>query len=141
MLGWFSQFLVFSSMLLGPFLPGVTVDDYGKMVVDMDKTRAAVHSAIPPITTDSTTRGDTVLAQIDRIAKVISEYNAGFERNGKDLVDLYLAYGSKPEEFQRVFARMDTQREEGYKKILDARFKMKEAMSPKEWKALFGQKG
>jgi hypothetical protein len=122
-------------------MPGVTVDDFGRMVVDMDKTRAAVQKVIPPTTAESTTRGNTVLSEIDQIAKAINDYNAGFTRNGKEVVNLYLAYGSKPEDFKRVFAQIDAEKENGQKKVLDARFKMKEAMTPQEWKALFNQKG
>jgi hypothetical protein len=141
MVGYFINISVFSLMLLGPFMPGITVDDFGRMVVDMDKTRVAVQKVIPPTTAESTARGNTVLSQIDQIAKAINEYNAGFTTNGKEIVNLYLAYDSKPEDFKRVFAQMDAEKENGQKKVLDARFKMKEVMTPQEWKALFNQKG
>ena len=36
---------------------------------------------------------------------------------------------------------MDAQRENGQRKIITARFKMKEVMIPQEWKAIFNQKG
>ncbi|MCU0576028.1 MAG: hypothetical protein MUD15_04275, partial [Desulfobacterota bacterium] len=108
-------------MLLGPFLPGITVDSYGRMVVDLDKTRAAIQEVIPPTTAESTARGEAVLSQIDQIAKAINEYNDAFTSNGKEFARLYLTHGSKPEDFQRVFTQMDAAREKGQKKILEAR--------------------
>jgi hypothetical protein len=96
---------------------------------------------IPPTNTENIARGDIVLSQIDQIAKAINEYNDAFASNGKEFAHLYLTHGSKPEDFQRVFTQMDTAREKGQKKILDARFKMKQAMTAQEWETVFKPQG
>ena len=141
LISMFLSVLTISSMVLGPFMPGITVDSYGRMVVDLDKTRAAIQKVIPPTTTENTARGDMVLSQIDQIVKATNEYNDAFASNGKEFARLYMIHGSKPEDFKGVFTQMDAAREKGQKKILDALFKMKQAMTPQEWEAVFKPQG
>ena len=137
----YTSIFIFSAMLVGPFMPGISVDDYGRMVMDREKAQEAVVKVIPPKKAGNTERCNTVLSQIDEIDKVVDEYNTGFMRDGAEIVNLYMKYDSKPEDFQRVFTRMDTLRENGQRKIVTARFKMKEVMTAEEWKAIFNQNG
>jgi hypothetical protein len=138
---YFTSILVFSAMVIGPFMPGITYDNYGRMIVDREKARGAIMKVIPPKKAENTARCNTAMAQIDEMANAVDEYNAAYTRDGAEIVTLYVKHDSKPEDFQKVFARMDEAREKGQKKILDARFKMKEVMTPQEWKEIFNPKG
>jgi hypothetical protein len=126
-----------TAMLFSPFMSGVTMDTHGQMVVDMDKTRTVIQQVIPPTTSENTSRGDQVLFQIDRIVKAINEYNESYGKSGREVVRLYTEYESKPEDFQKILAQMDTEKEAGQMKILDACFEMRKVMTPDEWKAVF----
>lgn len=132
-----SQYIVYSALLISPFLIGVTVDDYGNMVVDLAKTRAVIEQVIPADTPANTARIEKIMAQIGEISKAVNEYNASFKGSRNEIVHLYADYGSKPEDFQKALARLDVEREKGLNRILDACFKMKGVMTPQEWKAVF----
>jgi hypothetical protein len=135
-----SNLIVFTAILMGPFMPGVSVDTYGKMVMDANKTRAIVMTVIPQTTIESTTRCNAVLFQIDLITKAINEYNAIYVTNGKEVIRLYTTYSSKPEDFQRVLAQMDSEREAGQMKIMDALKEIRAIMTPEEWNAVMTQR-
>ena len=134
---YFTSILVFSMMFIGPFMPGITVDNYGRMVVDREKAKAGITKVIPCRKAENADRCKTALSQIDEMAAAVDEYNASFAKNGKDVAALYMKYDSKPEDFQKVYNLMDAQRDKGQKKLMDARFKMKDAMTAEEWGKLF----
>ena len=75
--------LMASIQVFGPFMPGVTVDQYGMMIVDVNKTRAVVMSVIPQDTIKNTKRCNMVLVQFDNITKAIDEYDMVFVKQGK----------------------------------------------------------
>lgn len=133
--------LIITSILFGPLIPNVTMDQYEKMVLDFDKTRIAVRAAMPQNTIEGAARCSKVLVQMDRVIKAVEDYDAVVSRQARGIIHLYLAHGSKPEDFQRTFAVMDEAREEAQNVIMDSRFKMKELMTPGEWKAVFGPQG
>jgi hypothetical protein len=56
--------------------------------------------------------------------KAVDEYNTAYTRDGVEYVNLYVKHDAKPEDFQKIFIRMDEGKGKGQKKILDARFKM-----------------
>lgn len=140
MLSLVSAVFIMGSELIGPSMPGVTVDMYGKMVMDVNKARATVQTVIPQTTIESTTRCNKVLFQMDRVSKTIDEFDELFARDGREIFQLSMQYDSRPEDFQRILVQQDTERENSQEKILEARFKMKEAMTPAEWNAVFGPK-
>jgi len=129
--------LIICNEMVGLFIPGATVNMYGQMKIDINQTRAVVEKVIPPKTIANTTRYDNVMLQFRNIMKAVDDYNTEFVKDGKEIVRLYVIYDSKPEEFQKVFAGMDAKRNEEEKKILEARFKMKDVMTQEEWKAVF----
>jgi hypothetical protein len=133
--------LIITSLLLGPFMPNVTMDQYEKMALDFDKTRIAIRTVMPQNTIEGTARCNKVLVQMDRVIKAVEDYDAVVSRQARGVIHLYLTHGSKPEDFQRTFTVMDEAREEAQNVIMDSRFKMKELMTPEEWKAVFGLQG
>jgi len=137
-MGILKSMLIMSLMFIGPFMPGITYNEAGMMVVDRVKAREAIEDVIPSKKAENRA---IVMSQIDEIANAVDEYNTGYVTDGNEVVNLFVKYDSKPEDFQKVFTRMDAAREKGQKRILDARFKMKEAMTPEEWKKIFAPKG
>ena len=123
--------------MVGLFIPGATVNMYGQMKIDINQTRAVVEKVIPPKTIANTARFDNVMLQFQNIMRAVDDYNTEFVKDGKEIVKLYVKHDSKLEEFQKVFAGMDAKRDEEVKKILEARFKMKDVMTQEEWKAVF----
>jgi len=136
-IAYITSALLFCNEIIGVFIPGATVNMYGQMKIDINKTRAVVEQVIPPRTIANTARFDNVMLQFQNMMTAVDNYNAEFVRGGKEIVNLYVKYDSKPEEFQKVFAGMDAKRDEEVKKIIEARFKMKDVMTQEEWKAVF----
>jgi hypothetical protein len=141
MISWLAALYILGAELYSPFMPGVTVNMYGQVAIDINQTKAAVETVIPPDTPGNKSRGEQVIFQIECIVRAIDEYNVVFKREGKEIVDLYLVHGSKLEDFQKVFSKMDSKKEIKQKQILESRFKMKEVMTREEWKALFSPQG
>lgn len=141
LLSFFTGIYLLGAQLMNPFIPGITVNDYGRMAVDVNQMRAAVSAVIPPDTVQGRTRNKEVLNEMETIIRAIEDYDEAYRRDGKELIYLYMTHGSKQEDFQRVLAHMDEQKAAGQKKIIEARFRMKQIMTPKEWKALFGRQG
>jgi hypothetical protein len=133
--------LMASIQVFGPFMPGVTVDHYGRMIMDVNKTRAVVMTVIPQNSIKNTNRCNRVLVQFDNITKAIDEYDKVFVKQGKQLVTHYASYDSKREDFQTDFTVMDEAKGQAQKKILAALVEMKKVMTPDEWKAVFNPQG
>jgi len=133
--------LIITSILFGPFIPNVTMDQYEKMALDFEKTKIAIRAVIPQNTIDSTARCNKVLEQMDRVIKAVEDYDAVASRQARGIIHLYLTHGSKPEDFQRGFAVMDEAREGAQNVIMESRFRMQRLMSRDEWNAVFGPQG
>ncbi len=133
--------LLIGNMMVGPFMPGVTMDRYERMVLDINQTRAMVRTVIPSTTIENETRCKAVMLEMDNMADAVNEYNAVFSIRGKEIVHLYLSHGSTPEDFQKVLGQMDSEKEKAQKKIIETRFRMKTFMTTEEWKALFSPQG
>lgn len=129
--------IAWTSIFWGPFLPPEKGNIYDSLVIDVNRTRAMVETVIPQTTIGSTARCKNVLLQMDQIANAIEEFNQTVVRDGKVIAFLYMSYGSKPEDFQRVLGEVDVEREKRQKMVMEARFKMKEVMTPAEWQAVF----
>jgi hypothetical protein len=141
LIGFFTAFFLLGNQMVGAVMPGVTVNIYGQMALDVNQLRTAVRAAIPPDTYESTTRGNRVIQQIQSVTGAIDDYNEVFKGKGEEIVTLFVKYDSKPEDFRKVFSEVSAEREKTDQAIIEARFAVKKIVNPTEWKALFGPQG
>jgi hypothetical protein len=134
---FFTSFFLLTNQMIGALMPGATVNAYGQISLDINRTRAAVYAAIPPNTVAESTRANKITLEIEKITALIDEYNILFLKKGKEVITLYQTYGSRPDDFQKIFSELDAEKAKGQKEIVEARFNMKKLMTQAEWNAVF----
>lgn len=81
-----------------------------------------------------------VLALSKELGQQISARNKTLTILKKSFLDLHTNHDSNLPDFETIFDKVEIEREEGQKNILDARFAMKELMTEEEWTEVFTKK-
>jgi len=129
------QLLIYSGMVIVPFVPGPTENMYDNLMTYINKTRAEVKYVIK-----DEARANNAQYQLYLMSEEINKFNKQFLNDSKEIAQLYMHYESRPEDFQKVLGRIDEARSSGQKKILDACFRLRQAMTREEWKTVFSPK-
>ena len=78
MMSFISAMFILGNQMVGLFVPGATVNMYGQVRLDVNVFRAEVQKVIPPNTIANTTRGNTVVLEIENVMDAVYEYNTAF---------------------------------------------------------------
>ncbi len=124
------------ALLIAIFVYGgpSTIPDQN-LLNEMEQTRGAVITSV----TDPA-RAGRILVQLETVEQAIRDFDQEFVKAGKDIGRLYSRHDATPGDFEGIMDQVANSRVKARKKIVEARFKAKELMTPEEWKAVFGTK-
>ncbi|HPI92336.1 MAG TPA: hypothetical protein PLT09_05225 [Deltaproteobacteria bacterium] len=132
---YLSQVLFYLSMIIVPFFPGPAETPYDDARTYLNKTRAEVEYLIK-----DQGRANNAQYQLYLMSEEVNAFKKQFLEQGKEFARLYMTYESQPEDFEKVLARIDEERSNSQKQVLDACFRLRQTLTPEEWKAVFGPK-
>lgn len=130
---YLSQVLFYLSMIFVPFLPGPVDTMYDDARTYLNKARADVEYLIK-----DEGRANNAQYQIYLMSEEVNAFKKQFMEDGKEFARLYTSYESRPDDFQKVLASIDEARSVSQKKVLDSCFRLRQTLTPEEWKAVFG---
>jgi hypothetical protein len=104
----------------------------GEQAFDFDALKPAIKENVA----DTKVRKE-ILSLIDEAKKEIKVYTKGFNKSAKEIAKINAKDDVTQEEFLSIFEREDNHRAGMQEKLIDLRFKMRERMTPEEWKAVF----
>jgi len=102
---------------------------------EIQETRDAVIGTV-----DEPARAGRILMELEAAEQAIRDFDKEFVRTGKDIGRLYSRYDATPKDFEGIMGQISDSRMKARRRIVEARFKAKELMTPEEWKAVFGAK-
>jgi hypothetical protein len=77
-----------------------------------------------------------LMALVDQTERDVQELDLAVQTMYGDLASLDRDYNSSPDDFRKAFSKLNAKRQKLRTSFIDARFKMKNLVTPDEWKKL-----
>lgn len=123
--------------LLAWFLLGGGSSDHSALMLNASGAQELIVS-IESVVTDDLRRSDAMKV-VEGLQAEIVEFEQLFSVSRRQLDRLYADHDDTSGAIREVFSELNAEWEAGQVHALDARFKLREAMTEEEWISLFGE--